>query len=131
MHFVSARTKRNTLKKQKAVKPLGQSAISITRPLVSIPIIRIERLHLPLISLAIDLKSNSAAESSLGLVVTELDKVAVLAADVDAERKMVFADVHHIDVVLLFLAVFTRVAGGEGIELVRVYHGWLICARKT
>lgn len=131
MHLISARTKRNTLEKQESIKTLRQSAGSIARAFVSITIIRVELLDLSLVNLAVGLKANGAAEIGLGLIVAKFDKVAVLAANIDAIREMIFADIHHIDVVLLLLAVLTSVAGGEDIELMLVSFGWLVCARKA
>lgn len=100
-----------------------QAALSIARTFLGIAIVRVELLNFALVDFAFGLEADGAAEISLGLIVAELDEVTVLAADIDAVGEMILADIVHIDIVLLLLAVNARGAGRKGVELMPVDLG--------
>ena len=108
-----------------------QAATSIAWTIVGISIVWVELLNSTLIHFAINLETDGAAESRLRLIVAELDEVAILAADIDTVWEVAFADVLHIDIVLLLLAVNTRRTGRKSIELVLVEFGCLVSACKA
>ncbi len=117
--YALAATKGNTLELQESVEAL-QAACGIAWTSVGIAIVRVEGLNRTLIDLAFGLEADGAAESSLGLIVAELDEVTILAADIDAVGEVVLADIVQINIVLLLLAVNARGTGRKGVELMPV-----------